>query len=194
MMKRIEYDTLVKCVNWEKQKYYLGEATKSLLSGISDNFLLIPDEDYEEAMQALAASRRAEERLFDTARRNNDGMRFEKRGDIDAAIDVYEESIDAGYPALHSFDRLMKLYRRRKDYLNEIRVIKWAVDVFSAENTRRAEHAIEAEPSKKNEITTALLSYEKVMGSHGVYCFIPYDIGLLHNRLHKAEFLLSKNI
>ena len=77
MTKRIEYDTLVKCVNWEKQKYYLGEATKSLLSGISDNFLLIPDEDYEEAMQALAASRRAEERLFDTARRNNDGMRFE---------------------------------------------------------------------------------------------------------------------
>ncbi len=62
---------------------------------------------------------------------NNEGMRLEKQGDIDAAITIYEQNISGDcYPALHSFDRLMILYRKRKDYENERRVIQKAIQIF----------------------------------------------------------------
>lgn len=74
--------------------------------------------------------------LFNTklekcAELNNKGIQLEKNGKIDEAIQVYETNIDGDcYHATHSFDRLMVLYRKRKDYVNEIRVIKKAIKIF----------------------------------------------------------------
>ncbi len=131
-MKQLDFDTLVKCVKWSKQDHYVGEMTKVILNGCSDNFLLIPDVDYYEAMQSLEARQLEEERLLSTARRNNEGMEHEKSGRIDDAIAVYEENIKVGYPASHSYERLMILYRKRKEYAQEIRVILRAIEVFSS--------------------------------------------------------------
>lgn len=69
--------------------------------------------------------------LTHCAELNNEGMRLEKQGNIDAAIAIYEQNISADcYPATHSFDRLMILYRKRKDYENERRVILKAIMLF----------------------------------------------------------------
>ena len=69
--------------------------------------------------------------LKDCVERNNKGIAYEKAGNIDAAVRLYEENIKPGcYPAMHSFDRLLVIYRRNKDYKNEIRVCKRAVAVF----------------------------------------------------------------
>ena len=47
------------------------------------------------------------------------------------AIKTYEKNIESDFPAHHSHKRLMVLYRKNKDYENELRVIKRAVEVFS---------------------------------------------------------------
>lgn len=133
----------------------------------------------------------ANQLLQDTAARNNEGTAYEKAGREDEAIAIYEENIADGYPALHSFDRLMIIYRRRKDYYNEIRVIKKAIDVFSAENERMAATAVLIEPTKEAEITNALFTCEKVVGTHGFYCFSPYNIVAYRDRLWEVEKLLA---
>lgn len=66
--------------------------------------------------------------------RNNQGIEFEKQGNIEEAIRTYEENIKLGcYPAHHAFDRLLVLYRKQKDYKNEKRVCKRAMSVFKKE-------------------------------------------------------------
>ena len=153
-------------------------------------------EMFEEAKRRLdeviAKNATANQLLKETTAHNNKGIESEKLGRINEAINIYEENIAIGYPATLSFDRLMILYRRNKDYKNEIRVCNRAIDVFFAENQRRAEVAIEAEPSKEDEIMNALISCKKVMGSHGFYCFVPFDVVAMRDRLHKAEILLTK--
>lgn len=61
---------------------------------------------------------------------NNMGIYHEKSNRIEDAILVYEENIELGYPAHHSYKRLMVLYRKAKDYENEERVILRALEVF----------------------------------------------------------------
>ena len=60
---------------------------------------------------------------------NNQGIQFEKENRIDEAVAIYEKSIQIDYPASHPYDRLMVIYRRRKDYANEARVIKAAISM-----------------------------------------------------------------
>lgn len=68
--------------------------------------------------------------LNKTAELNNKGIAYEKSGNISQAIKTYEECIALGYDAPHAYDRLMILYRKAKDYNNEIRVIKRALETF----------------------------------------------------------------
>lgn len=70
------------------------------------------------------------ERLGRCAALNNEGIQYEKQGEIDKAINVYEQNITDGYPATHSYDRLMILYRKRKEYDKEIAVIEKAIEIF----------------------------------------------------------------
>ena len=58
------------------------------------------------------------------------GMQQEKEGSIDEAIKTYEQNIAAGYVASHAYNRLMVLYRKANDYINEIRVLKRYYEVY----------------------------------------------------------------
>lgn len=130
-MKQLPFDILTKCIGWDKQQYYMRELTRAILSGSKDKFLLIPDNDYNAAINCYNKRKEAEERLFRTAARNNAGIQLEKDGKTDEAIAVYEDNIKDGYPAYHSFQRLMIIYRKRKEYDNEIRVIQRGIEVFA---------------------------------------------------------------
>ena len=68
--------------------------------------------------------------LHKTADLNNTGIAYEKSGNIPQAIKTYEECVAIGHDAPHAYDRLMILYRKAKDYNNEIRVIKRALEIF----------------------------------------------------------------
>lgn len=71
-----------------------------------------------------------QEKLTKTTELNNKGIEQEKAGDEDAAIATYEECIKIGYPATHAYDRLLTIYRNRKDYDNEQRVCIAAMGIF----------------------------------------------------------------
>lgn len=60
---------------------------------------------------------------------NNKGIQLEKEGRIDEAISIYEQAIQIDYPTSHPYDRLMVIYRRHKDFANEIRIIKAAISM-----------------------------------------------------------------
>lgn len=64
---------------------------------------------------------------------NNKGIKLEKSGNIDEAIITYEEGILIPYKAHHSYDRLLVLYRKKKDYQNEKRVCLKAIEMFPQE-------------------------------------------------------------
>lgn len=81
----------------------------------------------------LAEFKIKQKQLSDCAKLNNRGISYEKAGKIKAAINTYERNIESDYPAHHSFKRLMILYRKNKDYDNEIRVIERALEVFPEE-------------------------------------------------------------
>lgn len=69
--------------------------------------------------------------LLNTAKNNNIGITFEKEDKIKEAIKVYEKNIRIGYPALHSYERLMILYRKENMIDKEIEVIDKALNLFS---------------------------------------------------------------
>lgn len=104
--------------------YWLEEDSKGYIS--------FPKHRLEELEEKTAARKMRMEKLFKCTERNNRGIEMEKHGKIAEAIAIYEENIDGDcYPALHSFDRLLVLYRKAKDYQNEKRVAEKAITLFS---------------------------------------------------------------
>ena len=83
----------------------------------------------------LAERKAKDKALSDCARLNNKGKEYEKAGKITLAIRTYEKNIAGNcYPATHSFDRLMVLYRKQKEYDKELAVIEKALMVFDIED------------------------------------------------------------
>ena len=103
------------------------------------------------------------------------GIDLEKEGMINEAIAVYEKAIIPQLPATHPYDRLMILYRKKKDYDNEIRIVKIAISVFMKENERRAGRAIEDDSSLYNQVMQALETNENIRYEDGKWAFVQYD-------------------
>ena len=121
------------------------------------------------------------------------GIDLEKEGMINEAIAVYEKAIIPQLPATHPYDRLMILYRKKKDYDNEIRIIKIAISVFMKENERRAGRAIEDDSSLYNQVMQALETNENIRYEDGKWAFVQYDVMEYITRLEKAKRLLEKS-
>lgn len=128
-------------------------------------------------------------RINETARLNNLGIMLEEKGEIDTAISVYEENIKIGYSATHSFDRLMIIYHKLKQYNNERRVIEIAIRIFTNENNKRMVNAIDNNPELKVEIEKAFISNSRYFATNGKCLYNPYDLTKWNNRLLK---LLNK--
>jgi hypothetical protein len=62
--------------------------------------------------------------------RNDAARRAEQAGDISKAIKLYEQNIRENYADRVAFDRLMVIYRKQKDYKDELRVINRGVELF----------------------------------------------------------------
>lgn len=118
---------------------------------------------------------------------------LEKEGMIDEAIAVYEKSILSKIPATAPYDRLMILYRKKKDYDNEIRIIKEAISVFMSENERRAGRVIEGDSSLYNEVMQALETNESIRYNDGKWAFVQYNVMDYITRLEKAKKLNEKS-
>jgi tetratricopeptide (TPR) repeat protein len=62
--------------------------------------------------------------------RNLKGIEFEKQGKVDEAIKQYETNISKNVDGNHPYDRLAIIYRKNKQFDDEIRVLEKAVKVF----------------------------------------------------------------
>lgn len=159
----------------------------------------IPIERIREVEQNYQTIIERDRVLFQTADLNNEGMKAEKVGNIDAAIAAYQQNVSNRVVATYSYDRLMVIYRRLKEYDKEIEVIEQAIEVFDKENERRAEIAIRDNPSKASEIKAAMESCTVVRGDtknkfgESVVYFCPYDVAKYRNRLEKARLLKAKH-
>ena len=77
-------------------------------------------------------------------------------------LNVYEKIKSfTDYRLSTPYERLAILYRKRKDYENEIRVIKIAIEVFMKENEGRANMVIDEDNSMYNQVMQALETNEK---------------------------------
>lgn len=121
------------------------------------------------------------------------GIDLEKEGMINEAIAVYEKAIIPQLPATHPYDRLMILYRKKKEYENEIRVIKLAISVFMKENERRAGRVIENDSSLYKQVMQALETNESIKYEDGKWAFVQYDVMNYITRLEKAQKLYKKS-
>lgn len=152
----------------------------------------IDKEEYEGIIEQYNRDENIKSQIDRSAELNNKGIALEKDGKIEDAINVYEENIKIGYPATHSYERLMILYHKGKRYQDEKRIVEIAISVFTTENAVRAKKAIKANPKLKTSITEGLEQNKRVMGSDGhFYCFCPYDLEKYKKRLEKVNALLD---
>ncbi len=113
---------------WPKYDKYWSARRRASFNGYQN--IVMPEADYIEANEYIAEAKRKEELLSATVELNNKGIALEKAGEVEAAIFTYEQCIKLLYPATHAFRRLCVLYRKRKDKVNEVRVIETALEVF----------------------------------------------------------------
>ncbi|MBP4137471.1 MULTISPECIES: hypothetical protein [Flavobacterium] len=64
------------------------------------------------------------------AERNLKGTEFEKTGNFEKAIELYEENVREGFKGNHPYDRLATLYKNQNDIDNEIRILEKAIIVY----------------------------------------------------------------
>ena len=96
-------------------------------------YIKIWQEELDWLNSELEKDRKSYEAMRLCAKLNNEGIALEKEGNIEEAIKVYEQNLSTPFYATHSYERLMILYRKKKDYLNERRVAELAVQRFPKE-------------------------------------------------------------
>jgi len=88
--------------------------------------------------------------LFEKSVENNlTGRELEKSGKIDEAIELYERNVSNRFEGNYPYDRLAIIYRKRRDYDNEIRVLRTAVEVFENNQSMRKDISPKIDRFKK---------------------------------------------
>lgn len=171
----------VLCKDEDELEYKLNHLEKSRFERLQQK----QEEEFEEASQREIQN--------ESSRLIKLGIDLEKEGMINEAIAVYEKAIIPQLPATHPYDRLMILYRKKRDYDNEVRTIKIAISVFMKENERRAGRIIEEDSSLYNQVMQALETNESIRYEDGKWAFVQYDVMEYITRLEKAKRLLEKS-
>lgn len=123
---------LIRAIEWEKQDLYNSIANKAIMRS-GARYIEMPKSDYDAMMRSIADIEEKNNAIAETARLNNEGMELEKKGNIDEAIKLYEKNISRGYPARHSYDRLLVLYKQCNRTDDEKRIAKLACEMFPGE-------------------------------------------------------------
>ena len=72
-----------------------------------------------------------EERRFEIqVNRNLEGIKLEKKGEIEKAVRLYEKNVEEDFEGSHPYDRLAIIFRKRGEYEEEIRILRKAIFVF----------------------------------------------------------------
>lgn len=128
---------LVQIPEDDRTIYCLDEETYFNLEEYLDKkgkkYIVVKKKKWQEAVAEMTMRKEKEREEALTASINNEGIALEKDGNEDEAILVYEKNITRKCTARHSYDRLLVLYRKRKDVENELRIAKLANSIFPGE-------------------------------------------------------------
>jgi len=91
--------------------------------------------------------------------RNKTARQAEKDGDTNKAVRFYEQNISEDYADRFAFERLMIIYRKQKEYKNELRVIKRGIEVFQQTFKERVKHSLAKRVSdrKLEQLSNAIM-------------------------------------
>lgn len=123
-------ELLIKGQCKEFRQAYQREFYRSLMRGDEPVSWEVDDDILSIGLKDLKERQDENRRLRETARLNNIGIAAEKSGNIEKAIDAYEQNISIGYKADHAFKRLRILYKKRGDFKNMKRVLLRYAEVF----------------------------------------------------------------
>lgn len=110
----------------------------------------------------------------------------EKNEDDKLAINLYREIINQDPLHIQSYDRLMKIYRQRKEYKNELSIINTGIKEYEKfYNTHFKKHS-----KKINEISEKLNKSFGLIDKKGIKTYNPEPLG----RWQKRKELVNKKV
>ncbi len=89
------------------------------------------DKRIEDIILRIEKYNEQDKKFSEQVDRNIKGIKKEKLKKVDEAIIEYEKNIKDGFEGNHPYDRLAIIYRKRKEYMNEIRALERGIEVFS---------------------------------------------------------------
>ena len=95
--------------------------------------------------------------------RNKAAGEAETAGNLEKAASLYEENVKLGVDDQHTYDRLMIIYRKLRQYAKELTVIKKGIEVFHEKNTRPLKEFI-SERKNKSQVVRLSNAFMKDTG------------------------------
>jgi tetratricopeptide (TPR) repeat protein len=91
--------------------------------------------------------------------KNDTARKEELNGNLDKAIKLYEENIRENYADEFAFERLMIIYRKQKEYEDELRVITRGIELFEQNIEEHLKHSLarHVDGKKLEQISHAIL-------------------------------------
>jgi tetratricopeptide (TPR) repeat protein len=91
--------------------------------------------------------------------RNNAARVAEQDADLGKAIKLYEQNIKEDYADEFAFERLMIIYRKQKEYKNELRVITRGIELFRQNIEKHLKHSLarHVDGKKLEQLSKAIL-------------------------------------
>lgn len=177
-------------INHDIVKKLFDKRRSASLNGY--NNIVISKSDYGELEKAYIEEQDFKELTQKVYSLLNQAQAYEKNGDFDNAISIYQDVIRlnfycSGYAENKPFDRLMILYRKKKEPENERAIIKEAIRFLTERNHEQAIDAITKNPHLEKQIALGESNCERVTGDNGIFCYIPYDIHQYEERLSKLK-------
>ena len=173
---------------FEKQRYNTKEEVRQL-----KKFFENPQYEPNPVEEIRLHNRRLAEILDIMVDRNNKGIELEKKGDIENAIKLYEKNVADEFFGTHPYDRLAIIYRRRKQFDDEIRILKRKISIFEKINQERLHHFLEhCSKDYPKELIEKAKSFKQIRDTKGRVIFNPYPIDDCQRRLEKVKTLKEK--
>lgn len=157
-----------------------------VLDKVLYNSILLKSNEIENAYQLLKYS------IDKTAELNCKGIELEKEGDIDAAIEVYEENIKLGCNATHSYDRLGVIYRKRNDVENEKRVLCRRYEVYKLDKYSLAKELKRIDDKQNGVKAKYLLPKEPIIIPTKKHNTLGFDYETLKKKLPEFNYYYDK--
>jgi len=179
---------------FEKQRYNMKEEARQL-EKLLENPQYEPNlvEEIRSFEEIRLHNRRLAEILDIMVDRNNKGIELEKKGDIENAIKLYEENVADEFFGTHPYDRLAIIYRKRKQFNDEIRILKRKISIFEKINQEGLHYFLEhCSKDYPKELIEKAKSFKQIRDTKGRVISNPYPVDNYRKRLEKAKILKEK--